>query len=459
MRLHPTPAFRRPGFTLIEVLVAAGLCMLIMAVLAEAFGAGVGTFSLLKSTGELDGRLKTAQAILRSDLQLPHLEAETGEPVRVSQLRLDRIGAEERFARPQPFGFFRITQETASTSEGNDPDGIPSTRATNHTLQMAVRVAGTRTDKIAVAKMPKRNGPTDTPVGPGLSAAELGTIGQAAGFSLTSIDTNVLDHFASQWYEVSYFLNSQQTGATSGGQPLFSLHRRVRAVLPKAAPPNAINWSQFNNTNTDPSTATTGAPGMSYRMVPQPNPQPPAFFLNNASSITEPTNRTGGLLANRQTASIPAMDTATNHLIPLGTGEDILLTNVLSFEVKASWDGINGVPVGGEFPFADLPAFVTAITATAANGTGNPNFLRVDAGGNPIPGSPALRAYDTWSSSGPFTNWAAQATQASAGPPPVFLPNPAFVPLPIRLKAVQIKVRLYDPKNKLTRQMTLVQDL
>lgn len=45
------------------------------------------------------------------------------------------------------------------------------------------------------------------------------------------------------------------------------------------------------------------------------------------------------------------------------------------------------------------------------------------------------------------------------GDPPVFDPNPNYVPLPIRLKAIQIKLRIYDPKNKLTRQITIIQDL
>ena len=69
---------RRPGFTLVEVIVAAGLCMLIMSVLAGAFAAGIDTFSLLKSTGEMNDRLAVAKHILVGDLRSTHLEDDTG---------------------------------------------------------------------------------------------------------------------------------------------------------------------------------------------------------------------------------------------------------------------------------------------------------------------------------------------------------------------------------------------
>ena len=39
MNITRTARTRRPGFTLIEVLVAAGLCMLIMVVMTQAFAA------------------------------------------------------------------------------------------------------------------------------------------------------------------------------------------------------------------------------------------------------------------------------------------------------------------------------------------------------------------------------------------------------------------------------------
>ena len=105
----------RPGFTLVEVLVAAGLCMLIMAVLSAAFAAGIDTFSLLKSTGELNDRLTLAKDVMVGDLSGIHLEDDTGLPLRVSDVRYDLIGTQDtvlgRYARPPARGFLRIIQE------------------------------------------------------------------------------------------------------------------------------------------------------------------------------------------------------------------------------------------------------------------------------------------------------------------------------------------------------------
>lgn len=479
--MRRSPATRRPGFTLIEVLVAAGLCMLIMAILASAFASGVDTFSLLKSTGELDGRLKVAQAVLRADLTAPHLEAETGEPVKVSQLRYDRIGSNDRFARPQPLGFFRITQEVPLTApvlaapnvtyaEGLDPDGVPSTRAVSHTLQMAVRLRADRMDRVALAKLPQNN------TGPGgtsnLSAPEVSTIAAAAGSSLSTLDPNgIADRFSSQWAEVSYFLSTQPTGGTVGTPqlPLFSLHRRVRAVLPRNAPGAGTDWGQFNNTRSDPTTATTGAPGLSYRMVVPPM-GPPQWPLNTINDLSDPSNRTGGATASRLPSALDPLD----QLSPLGTGEDILLTNVLSFEVKAAWDPggwviAEGTPVmatpvaapgGTELPFDDLPLTPSVpagfsqsqgmTTIQYPNGSGNNLFQRDQAG---VTNATTSRCYDTGNPQGGWDRPTIPAGTNQRNP------NPGCLPLPIRLKAVQIKIRLYDPKNKLTRQLTLIQDL
>lgn len=492
MRLHPHTATRRPGFTLIEVLVAAGLCMLIMSVLAAAFASGIDTFSLLKSTGELNERLKVAAAIMRADLQAPHLEAETGEPVKVSQLRYDQYypGSPDRFARPQPRGFFRVQQEGPSTAEGNDLDGLPSTRASGlpgqgHVLHMAVRLPGTRIDRAFTAKMPQRNVSTDPTPAPGSTGPgflrvapnpdEQGRVGQLAQFSLLNLDTSIganpqfpaAGQFVSQWGEVAYFLSQQQT-STAGGTPLFSLHRRVRALLPKEAagspsgpilwkdpttipPANAVDFTTLNN---DPKTDTVGALGMSTR--------PSAAGSRTVNTITDvgdPNARLGQLAGNRGPSG------SVDLLAPLGTGEDIMLINVVSFEVKAAWDGMGGSAGGGESPFADLPPIpsigkgatqtqggntITFPFGSGNNGDINPaadTFFRTVGG--------TVRVFDTWTTSLP--GWDAPTRPGSNANEQ--WPNPNNIPLMIRLKAVQIKLRVYDPKNKLTRQVTLVQDL
>src|SRR5947209_1742651 len=114
---------RRPGFTLVEVLVAAALCILIMTILTYAFQQAMDTFSLLKSTGELQERLRAAEVVMRRDLQNVGLDMADGSPPRVSNVRLDQGGASPAA------GFLRIEWNGNGTNEGNDPDGIPSGRS------------------------------------------------------------------------------------------------------------------------------------------------------------------------------------------------------------------------------------------------------------------------------------------------------------------------------------------
>src|SRR4051812_15072841 len=62
----------RPGFTLVELLVAMALIMFLMAILASAFGVIGKTFSDLKAVGDLNEKLRTASRVLRADLAAVH---------------------------------------------------------------------------------------------------------------------------------------------------------------------------------------------------------------------------------------------------------------------------------------------------------------------------------------------------------------------------------------------------
>ncbi len=90
-----TPSNRRPrrGFTLVELLVACALTVLIMAVLATAFQTGLSTFSHLKSTVGLSEQLRAAQAIIQRDLEATHLETSDGVALKVSDPRITSVVA------------------------------------------------------------------------------------------------------------------------------------------------------------------------------------------------------------------------------------------------------------------------------------------------------------------------------------------------------------------------------
>lgn len=86
----------------------------------------------------------------------------------------------------------------------------------------------------------------------------------------------------------------------------------------------------------------------------------------------------------------------------------MLLSNVISFEVKAHWDGgtpMRTFPTNTDAPFDFLSA------------AGSPTF---------------------------DTGFGTSATSA---------------PLKVRINAVQIRLRIFDPQMRTTRQVTIVQDL
>src|SRR5438270_5907252 len=109
---------RRQGFTLVELMVAMALIVLIMAIVSQAFVDGLETFRQLKGIGDLQERLRAAVVPLRQDLCVNrHFQR--------PDLRLNVLSPNN----PPSAGFFRI-QQGAVVQEGNDPDGLPSSRAT-----------------------------------------------------------------------------------------------------------------------------------------------------------------------------------------------------------------------------------------------------------------------------------------------------------------------------------------
>ncbi|MGE3808494.1 MAG: type II secretion system protein J [Gemmataceae bacterium] len=195
----------RIAFTITEMLVSVAVIMLIMAIVSEAFVAGMESFRQFKAIGDLDQRLRTASIVLRRDLQADHFNA---PPARLSS-----------FATPPPQGYFYIDSGTATqTGEGSDADSVPSFRGNGAVLAFTVnwsKGGGAEEDPhlMRLENYLSANVPAGSPLA-GLSPAQ---------FQDGS-------NFLSQSAEVAYFLTSSGR-TTPGGTPLFRLHRRQRLLL------------------------------------------------------------------------------------------------------------------------------------------------------------------------------------------------------------------------------------
>ena len=360
------PRRRRPGFTLVELMVACALVVLILTILAVAFGTATDSFRHLKAVGDMAGRLRTTQDVLRADLEADHFEpGDSPVRLRLSDLRYDRLTAGGSEAAPPRGGYFRIEQAGGSIYEGPGADGVWSTRATTHALEFTARRRGKTPDDLFTVRSP-----TLAPAPPGVN------------YSAT--DTAVgANQFTTHWARVRWFLGNPQN---SNGVQTYTLYRRTWAVAPARGVPLA-----------DPDERELVATG-------------------------------GG--ATRTLADL--RDPATRPAAPQYTGthygDDIVLTNVLSFEVKPTWD--SGGAARAPRTTVTNPGIGAAIPdgVPASGGVANSDYPYDD-----LPGA-AVRVFDT----GNDVN---------------------TLPLRIRVTGVQIKIRVFDPKTQMTRQVTVVVDL
>jgi type II secretory pathway pseudopilin PulG len=432
----------RSGFTLVEMLVATALVIFIMVIMTQAFVIGMDTFRQLKTVGDMQEKLRSASTIMSKDLANYELDTTAGTGIKISQTNLFAFG-------PPISGFFRIWQGSQLTAasagpsdfyEGVDGDGIPSYRVTDHMLHFSVKLRSkdpndVRREYFASASLPAP--PANLPNGlPGLGAPG----------SRFQEPLNTTTTYNYQWYEVAYYL-SPTPDVTPSGLPRWTLIRRQRLCVPhpdNPAPPNT--GIDVNNLN--PRIPVQAGYG---EVSCRPDPASAgSFYFNDQSDLTVPQRRFGmnqtagaggdGGLPLKTSAQgyypiISDSDTTTNGGDPGKAGSDILLTDVLSFQVMVLLQGANPAQ------FVDL--FDASIPAAASGG--NSNFT---GAGNP-------RVFDTWSSKTDatydYSTWATPNTAKSL-PLNTTAGNTSIV-------ALQITLRIWDAKTQQTRQLTFVQNM
>lgn len=411
---------RRQGFTLVEMLVSLALVLFVMVLLSQALSTGLETFRQLKSTGELTEKLQMAATILRQDLKLDHFEGKR----RLSDPAFWMQG-------PPREGFFHIEQGP-TILEGRDGDGIPSFKATSHSLHFSIKLRGNRRDDFLAADLPiKINGVT---VPPSTLPSANSTF---FNFPPDSRYQESPNSYSSQWAEVAYFL--VPNGALAGGSsqsPLFSLYRRQRLAVPDNT---ALNWGhaaiRVANANEGRLRFAQHSGISCGKADPTPNKYPNQLYFNSPTDLTVPERRFG---MNHLPGSggFPSkyrpLGAGDEDFPPAGMGEDLLLTDVVSFAVRVlSPDMLNqpATPPTRPYDHVDDPS------------DGPNSFVSLPA--NPRFGG--LGVFDTWSTvQDDVYNYS---------------PDLSSVPLPIRIRALQITVRVYDMKTQQTRQITIVQDM
>lgn len=458
----------RPGFTIVELLVAAAVCVLIMAILATCFQTGIDTFRQLKAQGDLTDQLRAAEIVIRRDLQAKRFLPEDDKEnlgVRVSDLRYDQLTLNaagtalvpvtgfQYAIRPPRGGFMRIVCPDASAGagsvyEGTDQDGNDASRATAHLMHFTSVLPGGIDQNV-------------------YSATVAGVV------PVTPTNPRGEALFTSPAAEIALFLDTAAGPVGfAGNVPLYNLVRRQRLV--------AVNESDaFGYPSGDAGVISVRQVGAGWR-------------VNTMTDLTNPNNRLTGPAGGIATTT-PQPRGTDAFLAPLGgnrIGDDVLLSNVISFEVKVSWTpatyniAARGLPrppntsppwiaprayappgapspdprfpyndndndglldANSDHPFDYLPGRVPGVPTGSNNLTGGFNQVL-----NAAPNGRFV--YDSWTTA--TANWNVAAMNGAS-----VAPHPEALPMRVRVTAVQIRLRVFDPKMKNARQMTIVQDL
>jgi prepilin-type N-terminal cleavage/methylation domain-containing protein len=444
----------RRGMTLVEMLVALTATLIMMGAIAQVFSAFGSAINSSRSVLDVDARLRTVAWRLRSDLagatarMLPPLSPEAGE------------------------GYFEVIEGPARDADA----------AHNTTLAPA--------DHDDVLLFTTRS--MDTPF-----------VGQAPGGAL----------FESNVAEVAWF--ARATPGTSS-PVTYTLYRRQMLVMgyvgvaPFASSGTAgfTSWSAYFNQPCDISARREGS--VLYPNTLSDLTRRESRFLHNPNGTVTVAGFPFGFVAH-QTAStsgttetLPAAPAAVNGLIFDSTsqrqGEDVVLTNVIAFDVRVFdpaapvFVTTNGTPlVPGDPDFTNSPVacggFVDlghGVTSNSLLSAANiyPHFAGFGQPLSQLVGSASTRrTYDTWSthyeangrdedgdsisddgtnglddngngqidelptdSDGDGVYETATAGELETSPP-----------YPYPLRGIEVRIRCYEPSSRQVRQITVRQ--
>jgi len=367
----------RRGFTLVEVLVAAALAIWGMWLITWLYQQGLESFRQAHAQSELTTQLRMTKTIMQRDLSANHFLSDDTKPNYGRRLSDQRTDLAPSGYLPPKAGFFRAGSPS-TTAEQTDTNGFASWLTTNHFLQFTAILPGGSDSQVFSATIP-------------------------AGSQNTYFGTAA---------EIMYYL--QPSGLTTPtGNALYSLYRKQR--ISALTPDDATGYN--NNAN-------------------HPTQQPDAGEVMVINSQTSPATiaTLGGLTI---PAGIPGVTSLRLTSPPNGGpaantaryGEDKLLANVLSFEVKFTGPPVTTMGSTWPTPFANS-------SGTILNSDSPYDFLPGDG------------YYDTFSTQVPnWQNYVASST------------NTSNLIKPIRITGVQIHIRAYDPKTRATRQTTFIVDL
>jgi prepilin-type N-terminal cleavage/methylation domain-containing protein len=496
MRIIQTRTVRH-GFTLVELLVAMALTLFIMAIISQAFVAGLDTFRGLKAIGDMQEDLRVSMTMLRRDLTEDHFEG----GLKLSNPQLSPSN------RPKEGYFFirQVSQVSFTTPganyefEGTDADGLPSFRAVDHCLAFTIKLRGNHREDVMMSyDIPTfpESPPAAVKQWSPLSISGPGLIPGATGAYHLNQRRDALhnpggppnypkpyqpdpDIFASQWAEIGYLL--VRTGSTddpanplAGGTPLYGLYRTQHLLVPNVEEANKLDSDPNKSAQTKGTTLDTFLNGGFYSGVSAYDPDlanPNTQLVFNSPASVADTTIPPGTPSGNITGVLPS--TATTPIV-VNCGGNHMLTSGMIVVIT----GVNGIPgANGSFT-------VTVINPTtfALNGTHGPVGLGNYAGGGAWTWGVTVGIRDRVLSRTAGLNVVnlprgpgGQPRKAALVCPNIVSFHVQTMPLgetafrdisaydttlvPVPLAGIKITIRVYDFTTRFSRQLSLVQDL
>jgi prepilin-type N-terminal cleavage/methylation domain-containing protein len=472
---------KRGGFTLVELMVAMALTLFVMAILTQAFVVGIDTFTGLKGIGDMQEALRVASNNLRNDLRQNHFEGSRRlsddpslgppregfflvmhpSPPNYLSYPYPSTASQSGFTGPRPTPPFSTANPPVPyLYEGFDSDGIESVRAVDHILNFTCRLTGNRPESYYRATLADDPALTPNP-GPPFSpfAAQQFVNTQTHPFlsandysDATQRDVQSvypwIQTYNSQWAEVAYYL--VQTGSTEEpenptsalGMPLFGLYRAQYVFVPFDS--NVDSLFAFGAG----STATYKEPVPGYYlsvfgdMACNGNPATKTIDFYKPSDLAlDPATANGPAFF--QSTFLTRVRLANSIKDPILKGS-LLLPNVVSFRVQLLRQPLQtGAKFDDVIPQGRAPYNLVLANGTSGYNPLNMNYPYCIA---PFNGTWADRnaCYDS-------RNRYTGNSDNRKGPIDGIQSGPVY--------AVQIILRVWEPKTRQTRQLTIIQDL